>query len=65
MNYNTILVEENDGIGIIKLNRPDVLNAINDEMLSELFQAVQSLEEHKAIKTIVITGEGKAFIACS
>jgi enoyl-CoA hydratase len=63
MNFTTVLVEEHDGIGLIKINRPDVLNAINDEMLTELSQAIDALENNKAIKVIVITGEGKAFIA--
>lgn len=62
MNFNTLIVEEKDGIGVITFNRPDVLNAINEEMLSELSQAITNLEERK-IKVILVTGEGKAFIA--
>jgi len=63
MNFNTLILEEKDGIGIILFNRPDVLNAINEEMVSELSQAITNLEEREQIKAIIVTGEGKAFIA--
>ena len=61
MKFNTILVEEKGDVGIIKINRAEVLNAINDEVLTELSQAIEELEKSK--KVVVLTGIGKAFIA--
>jgi enoyl-CoA hydratase len=62
MSYNTIIVEQENSVGIIKINRPEVLNAINVEMLSELSQAIDALEKDEK-KVVILTGMGKAFIA--
>jgi enoyl-CoA hydratase len=63
MTYKNILVEKKENIGIIKINRPQVLNALNKDTINELSQAVGELEQDKTIKVAVLTGEGKAFIA--
>jgi len=63
MAYKNILVEKKDGIGVIKINRPKVLNALNQETIKEITKAVLELEKDAKIKVGVITGEGKAFIA--
>ena len=63
MTFNTLLIEEKGGIGVIKINRPDVLNAINDELLSDLFQAIDDFEKDPTKRVVIITGVGKAFIA--
>ncbi len=63
MSYLNILVEKKDSIGIIKINRPNFLNALNKDTISELTNAVDELEKDKNIKVVILTGEGKAFIA--
>jgi enoyl-CoA hydratase/carnithine racemase len=64
MAYENILVERDDGVGIVTLNRPNVLNAMNRKLGAELLDAVKSLEADDAIGCLVITGAGeKAFSA--
>jgi len=63
MTYKHIIVEKKGNVGIIKINRPNVLNALNKDTVRELVQAVADLEDDKTIKAAILTGEGKAFIA--
>jgi enoyl-CoA hydratase len=63
MAYKNIVLEKKDGVGIIKINRPKVLNALDRETIRELLRAVEELEDDKKIKAAILTGEGKAFIA--
>jgi enoyl-CoA hydratase len=63
MSYKNILVEKKNGIGIITMNRPQVLNALNRETLEELTNAVLELENDNAVHVALITGKEKAFIA--
>ena len=63
MAYNTIIVEVEDQIATIRLNRPDALNALNAELLSELAQAVTELEADSRIRCTILTGSDKAFAA--
>jgi 2-(1,2-epoxy-1,2-dihydrophenyl)acetyl-CoA isomerase len=61
MAYEAILYEVRDGVGIITLNRPDALNAITAEMLDELRDVLRRAERDEAIRTLVLTGTGRAF----
>ncbi len=64
MNYNTLKFEIANDIARVTLNRPDVHNAFNDEMLSELIEAFSDLHERGTeIRAVVVTGEGKSFCA--
>ena len=63
MNYEHILVEVEDGVGMITLNRPDKLNAMNRRLVSELHDAVQRFDADDAVGCIVLTGAGRAFSA--
>src|SRR5262252_9653254 len=64
MTYENILVERDDGVGIVTLNRPKALNAMNRKLAAELLDAVKSLEADDGIGCLVITGAGeKAFSA--
>ena len=63
MVYKNIIVEKKDAIGIIKINRPKVLNALDQETVKEITKAIGDLGQDKKIKVAVLTGEGKAFIA--
>src|SRR5271170_3820014 len=64
MSYEHILVDREDGVGIVTLNRPDQLNAKNRKLSSELRDAVKELDADDGIGCIVITGAGeRAFSA--
>jgi len=64
MGYEHILVEREDGVAIVTLNRPDKLNAMNRQLSSELQDAVKELDRDEAIGCIVLTGAGdRAFSA--
>jgi enoyl-CoA hydratase len=63
MVYATIIVETKDRVGLIRLNRPDALNALNAELIEELRQALDAFEADDGIGCIVITGNEKAFAA--
>ena len=62
--YSTLLTALENGIFIITINRPDKLNAINNEVMNELGSAVDEVYNNAAIKSAIITGAGpKAFVA--
>ncbi|MGD0105962.1 MAG: enoyl-CoA hydratase/isomerase family protein [Rhodopila sp.] len=64
MTYEHILLDREDGVGIVTLNRPDVLNAMNRKLMSELANAVKRLDADDDVGCIVITGAGeRAFSA--
>ena len=63
MSYANIIVEKKENIGIIKVNRPNNLNALNKDTILELTKAVEELEKDKNVKVAILIGEGKAFIA--
>ncbi|MBY0564889.1 MAG: enoyl-CoA hydratase [Hyphomonadaceae bacterium] len=63
MTPENILVETDAGVGIIRLNRPKALNALNDALIAELSVALDGFEADDAIGCIVITGSEKAFAA--
>ncbi|MGK7753231.1 MULTISPECIES: enoyl-CoA hydratase [unclassified Roseovarius] len=63
MAYETIIVEVEDHVAKITLNRPDALNALNDQLLGELVDALQDAEGNDKVRCIVITGSEKAFAA--
>ena len=61
--YSNILVERRDAVGIVTLNRPQALNALNAALIAELGAAFDELESDPAIGAIVLTGNDKAFAA--
>ena len=63
MAYETIIVEIEDHIALVTLNRPDALNALNDQLLSELCDALASAQSNDKARCIVLTGSEKAFAA--
>ena len=64
MDYSTILIDHNDTIALVSINRPNKLNALNRKTIKELHEAFKSLENDKDIKVIILTGSGeKAFVA--
>ena len=63
MEYNNIIVETRENVGLITLNRPKALNALNKEAQEEIIAAAQSFDADEAIGAIVLTGSEKAFAA--
>lgn len=63
MAFETIIVEVEDHVALIKLNRPDALNALNSQLLGELCQALEEADANDKARCIVITGSEKAFAA--
>ena len=61
--YDNILVERRGGVGIVTLNRPKALNALNAALIAELGRALDDFEADPAIAAIVLTGSDKAFAA--
>ena len=63
MSYENILVEMHGRVGLIRLNRPRQLNALNDALMDELGDALAKFDADEAIGAIVVTGNEKAFAA--
>ncbi len=63
MSYDTILASAENRIGIIQLNRPEALNALNDHLLSELADALKYFLKDDEVRCIIIAGGEKAFCA--
>ena len=63
MAYKTIIVEIEDHVALIKLNRPDALNALNTELLGELIEALEAADANDKVRCVVLTGSEKAFAA--
>lgn len=63
MDYETLLVEKRDEVGVITLNRPKALNALNSTVMKEMRHIMQSFTTDDSIGAIVITGSEKAFAA--
>ncbi|MEE9426680.1 MAG: enoyl-CoA hydratase [Paracoccaceae bacterium] len=63
MAYKTLIVEIADDVCLIRLNRPDALNALNSELLGELVTALLDADSSDKVRCIVLTGSEKAFAA--
>jgi enoyl-CoA hydratase len=63
MDYQTIIVETEDEVALIRLNRPEALNALNTALMGEVAAAVMAADRDPVIRAIVITGSEKAFAA--
>jgi 2-(1,2-epoxy-1,2-dihydrophenyl)acetyl-CoA isomerase len=61
--YDTIIYEKQEGVAIIRMNRPEKLNALSQQMLEELATALSSAESDPEVRCVVITGVGRAFSA--
>ncbi len=57
----SLLVENDGGVRVLRLNRPDVLNALNNELLAALGKAVREAEKDPSVRCLVLTGAGRAF----
>ncbi len=63
MAYETITVDVDDHVALIKLNRPDALNALNQHLLGELMDALEAADGNDSVRCIVVAGSDKAFAA--
>jgi enoyl-CoA hydratase len=63
MNYEILKPEFNNGIAIVTISRPQAMNALNSRFFAEMDDFISSLSQRSDIKIMIITGEGKAFVA--
>lgn len=63
MTYENIVVETHGKVGVIRLNRPKALNALNDQLMNELGQALLTFDSDEQIGCMIVTGNEKAFAA--
>ncbi|MEM8740229.1 MAG: enoyl-CoA hydratase [Pseudomonadota bacterium] len=63
MAYSTLVVETTDHVGLIRLNRPEALNALNSTLLRELGEALAAYDANDKVRCILLTGSEKAFAA--
>ncbi len=63
MNWSSLLFKKEGHIGLLSINRPEALNALNSTLLEELSQAIDMVEKDPDIHVLILTGEGRAFVA--
>ncbi len=63
MELKNLVIEKNDGVCTVKINNPQSLNALNAQVLSELEYAFDMIRDEDDVRVVVLTGEGKAFVA--
>ncbi len=63
MDFEKLLIDRKDNICIVRINNPKALNAINSQVIDELGQAVDEIEKDDTIDVVILTGEGKSFVA--
>jgi enoyl-CoA hydratase len=65
MDYENIIFEKEENIAIITFNRPEAMNALNNQTRAEFRAAIDDVAEDDSIKVLILTGSGKAFVAGS
>jgi len=63
MNYQNILIAREGPLGLVTLNRPKVLNALNSELMAELVDALETFDKDNEVRCLILTGNEKAFAA--
>ena len=63
MSYETLLFTQDEGIAVLTFNRPDKMNALNHQMRVELSEALDQVSRNPEIRVLVLTGQGRAFVA--
>lgn len=63
MEYKNIKFETKEGIGYVTVNRPEALNALNLDLINELMDVFTAIDQDDAVKIVILTGEGRAFVA--
>ena len=60
--YQTLRYEKQENIGILTINRPEALNALNSTVIGDLEQAITEVEKDAELGALIITGEGRSFV---
>ena len=60
MSYETLVVSREGPLGVVQLNRPEALNALNTKMVTELIEALSDFEKDDGVRCLVITGTERA-----
>ena len=63
MNFENLMFKKEGNIGILSINRPKALNALNSATLKEINQAIDMIEKDDEVHILILTGEGRAFVA--
>ena len=63
LNYNYVKLEKKNNIAYLTINRPDALNALNQDVLNDIKSAFEDMRSDDEIKAVIMTGEGRAFVA--
>ena len=63
MDFKNLIIQKEENICIVKINNPQSMNALNSEVLSELDAAFSCIEQDSEIEAVILTGEGRAFVA--
>jgi len=63
LKFKHLVIEKENKVGVLRINRPEAMNSLNTEVLEELLMAVEQVKNDQDIFVLVITGEGKAFVA--
>lgn len=63
MAYETLIIDIEDHVALIRIDRPEAMNALNSQVLSELSQALRDADKNEKVRCIVLTGSDKAFAA--
>lgn len=63
MEYETIIMRKEDGVGVICLNRPKIMNALNSKCFKEISSALAEMSQDSSIRAVILKGEGNAFSA--
>lgn len=61
--FRKLILEKKDNIAIVRINRPDALNALDKDLLNEIVDVVDYLDQASEVKGVIVTGVGKAFVA--
>ena len=62
MSYETIILQKEEGVAKITLNRPEKMNALNEKLIDEFFEVIQDVKLDRDVKVVLITGAGKALL---
>ena len=60
---NTVLLNQEDGVATITLNRPESMNAMTNELMRGISQALEVVRNNKGVRVVILTGNGRGFCA--
>jgi len=63
MNFNILKLQITNNIALVTINRPQAMNALNSDFFNEMLEMLKQISSDKNIRALIITGEGKAFVA--